>query len=69
MKRVVYVTGCLGLIGSHVTRACLDRGWFVRGVDSVTYAATANIEEFFAYENFTFEESDINNIERLYNCD
>ena len=69
MKRVVYVTGCLGLIGSHVTRACLNKGWYVRGVDSVTYAATANIDEFFAYENFTFEESDINNIERLYNCD
>lgn len=69
MKRVVYVTGCLGLIGSHVTRACLDKGWFVRGVDSITYAATANIDEFFAYENFTFEESDINDIERLYNCD
>lgn len=69
MKRVVYVTGCLGLIGSHVTRACLDKGWHVRGVDSVTYAATANIDEFFAYENFMFEESDINDIERLYNCD
>jgi dTDP-glucose 4,6-dehydratase len=69
MKRVVYVTGCLGLIGSHVTRACLNRGWFVRGVDSVTYAATADLEEFLDYENFTFEESDINDIERLYNCD
>jgi len=69
MIRVVYVTGCLGLIGSHVTRACLNKGWHVRGVDSVTYAATANIEEFLAYDNFTFEESDINDIERLYNCD
>lgn len=69
MKRVVYVTGCLGLIGSHVTRACLKKGWFVRGVDMITYAATADLNEFLEYENFTFEESDINDIERLYNCD
>ena len=39
MKKVVYVTGCLGFIGIHVTRACLDRGWYVLGVDKMTYAS------------------------------
>jgi nucleoside-diphosphate-sugar epimerase len=32
-KKIVYVTGCLGFIGYHVTKACLDQGWYVRGVD------------------------------------
>lgn len=68
--KVVYVTGCLGLIGSYVTRACLKRGWYVRGVDKITYAANTHLlEEFNNYDNFTFEQTDINDIERLYNCD
>ena len=37
--KVVYVTGCLGLIGSYVTKTCLDLGWYVKGVDKITYAA------------------------------
>jgi dTDP-glucose 4,6-dehydratase len=70
MKRVVYITGCLGLIGSHLTRACLARGWYVRGVDSETYAANTHLlEEFFNHDNFTYECCDINDIERLYECD
>ena len=31
--KLVYVTGCLGFIGSYVTRKCLERGWKVYGVD------------------------------------
>ena len=70
MKRVVYVTGCLGLIGSHVTRACLEKGWFVRGIDKITYASNEELlTEFFDYSNFAYEETDINDIERLYECD
>lgn len=70
MKKIVYVTGCLGFIGSYVTRKCLERGWHVRGVDKVTYAANYDLlDEFFEYENFTFENKDINDIEFLYECD
>ena len=25
-KKIVYVTGCCGFIGSYVTQACLDKG-------------------------------------------
>ena len=47
MTKVVYVTGCLGFIGSYVTRDCLKRGWYVRGVDKCTYEAnTKYIDEF-----------------------
>jgi nucleoside-diphosphate-sugar epimerase len=61
MKKVVYVTGCLGFIGSYVTRACLKEGWFVRGIDKQTYAAQVDlIKEFSAYSNFVYEKKDIN---------
>jgi len=69
MKRVVYVTGCLGFIGGHVTKACLEKGWYVRGIDKGTYAANTNFDELLAYKNFTFDEQDINDIDRLYECD
>ena len=68
--KVVYVTGCLGFIGSYVTRRCLQRGWYVRGIDKVTYASDEDLLlEFYAYDNFEFEEKDINDIEFLYDCD
>ena len=70
MKKVVYVTGCLGFIGSHVTRACLNRGWYVQGVDKCTYAANYdNLEEFLSYENFSWLREDINDLKFLYECD
>lgn len=68
--KIVYVTGCLGLIGSYVTRELLDRGYYVRGIDKCTYAANTNlIKEFISYPNFSFEKKDINELEFLYDCD
>lgn len=72
MTKVVYITGCFGLIGSHITRACLEKGWYVKGVDALTYAANLDLlEEFFEKypDNFTFEKQDINDIDFLYECD
>jgi len=68
--KVVYVTGCLGFIGSYVTRKCLEKGWMVRGVDKVTYAANEGLlEEFNSYSNFVFERKDIKDVDFLYDCD
>lgn len=69
--KVVYVTGCFGLIGSHITRACLEKGWYVKGVDSVTYAANENLlyEEFIEHDHFSYVRDDINNLKFLYECD
>ena len=68
--KIVYVTGCLGFIGSYVTRLCLDKGLYVRGVDKVTYASNGKLlTEFYKYDNFVFENKDINDIEWLYDCD
>ena len=68
--KVVYVTGCLGFIGSYVTRKCLEKGWYVRGIDKITYAANIDLlDEFFSYQNFIFEEKDINELDFIYDCD
>lgn len=70
MKKIVYITGCLGFIGSYVTRACLQRGWYVKGVDKMTYASNKKLlEEFNSYENFSFVHCDINDLKFLYECD
>lgn len=69
-KKIVYVTGCLGFIGSYVTRTCLERGWYVKGIDKITYAANGDLlNEFNSYENFSFTNCDINDLEFLYDCD
>jgi len=70
MKKIVYITGCLGFIGSYVTRTCLQKGWYVKGVDKLTYAANNDLlEEFLEYDNFSFIKSDINDLKFLYDCD
>ena len=68
--KVVYVTGCLGFIGYHVTKACLEKGWYVRGIDKCTYAANENLlPELLNYKKFVFEKKDINDLDILYECD
>jgi dTDP-glucose 4,6-dehydratase len=70
MTKVVYITGCLGFIGSYVTRTCLNKGWYVKGVDKGTYASNkALLNEFKKYDNFSFVDCDINDLKFLYDCD
>lgn len=68
--KVVYITGCLGFIGSYITKTCLKKGWYVKGVDKITYAANKDLlEEFKSYPNFSFVHCDINDLKFLYDCD
>ena len=69
--KVVYVTGCLGFIGYHVTKQCLQAGYYVIGVDKKTYAANVHfLPELLEYQQqFKFIESDINDLDMLYDCD
>jgi dTDP-glucose 4,6-dehydratase len=70
MKKIVYVTGCLGFIGYHVTKKCLGKGWYVIGVDKCTYAANQHfLPELERFHNFKFVKSDINDLDRLNDCD
>ncbi len=72
MKKVVYVTGCMGFIGSYVARACLERGWYVYGIDKGTYASNEDVifefQELFP-KQWAFERVDINDLEFFYECD
>lgn len=72
MKKAVYITGCLGFIGSHVTSACLEKGWFVRGIDSETYASDRrwinHFKERFG-DQFCYTRANICDIDYLYDCD
>ena len=68
--KLVVITGCLGLIGNHVTRECLRKGWRVYGIDKMTYAANHwALEEFQENENFTFVKKDICELTSLPDCD
>ena len=68
--KVVYVTGCLGFIGSYITKTCLKKGGYVKGVDKITYAANKHLlNEFKQYDNFSFVNCDINDLKFLYDCD
>jgi dTDP-glucose 4,6-dehydratase len=70
MIKTVYITGCLGFIGIHVTRACLARGWHVIGVDKITYASNQwALEEFLNNARFLWINQDINDLDRLHDCD
>lgn len=68
--KLVVITGCLGLIGSHVTSKCLQSGWKVYGIDKCTYAANMNlIQKFEKNKNFTFLRKDIADLTHLPHCD
>lgn len=67
---LVMITGCLGFIGSYVTRQCLNKGWKVYGVDKCTYAANVSLlPEFQENENFTFIKEDIKDLASIPDCD
>ncbi len=68
--KIVYVTGCLGFIGRHVTQSLLEKDWYVYGIDNCTYASDINsLEQFKSYKNFKFEQKNICQIDRLVDCD
>lgn len=68
--KVVYVTGCLGFIGYHVTKKCLELGWYVIGVDKETYAANLQLlPELKTYSQFKYIKSDIRDITYILDCD
>jgi nucleoside-diphosphate-sugar epimerase len=60
----VIITGAAGFIGSHLTEACLDRGWDVVAIDSLTtyYSPTTkirNASNFRDHPRCEFLEQDI----------
>jgi dTDP-glucose 4,6-dehydratase len=46
------------------------KGWYVKGVDKMTYAANKDLlAEFKTFPNFSFVHCDINDLKFLYDCD
>jgi len=69
-KKILYITGCCGFMGSYFTRLCLQQGWYVRGIDKMTYASNPEfLKEFSSYSTFSFDKIDINDLTRLVDCD
>ena len=69
-KYTVYISGCFGFIGSYITTACLAKGWYVMGVDKMTYAYREDAyDSFMEHPRFSFINSDINDLEFLHECD
>ncbi len=70
MCKTIYITGCLGFIGYHITQKCIQQGWSVVGIDKLTYAANIDVlEKLNAHKNFSFIHSDITELKTLSNCD
>ena len=70
MTKAVYVTGCLGFIGYHVTKKCLENDWYVYGIDKQTYACNIQfLDDLCSYPKFKYLCIDINDIERIHDCD
>jgi dTDP-glucose 4,6-dehydratase len=55
----VVVTGGAGFLGSHLSRALLDRGDEVVAIDNLVTGSVANVEELFGRRGFTFVEHDV----------
>jgi dTDP-glucose 4,6-dehydratase len=57
-------------MGIHVTQACLDAGYYVIGVDKMTYASNHwALLKFMENQNFKWLQKDINDLDRLVDCD
>ena len=70
MQKVITITGCAGFIGYYVAKACLDKGWYVRGIDIETYASNlSSIQKLMQYPRFVYEKTNINNLTLIYDCD
>ena len=63
-RRRVLITGAAGFVGSHLTEACLDQGWSVVAVDSLTtsYSPAAKVRNthgFVDHPRCDYVEADI----------
>ena len=72
MTKVCMITGCAGFIGSHLTKKCLNMGWYVYGIDKLSYCSYPNLMKEFEKEfpqQFKFEHIDINDITHIPDLD
>lgn len=58
----ILVTGAAGLIGSHVTDLLLSKGYYVDGIDNLSYGTLDNLKKAFRSNNFKFIQDNVENI-------
>lgn len=72
MIKIAVVTGCASFLGVTFTKKLLEEGWYVYGIDKLTYVAnTSEIDSLIKlFQNrFNFIKKDICDIKRLPACD
>jgi len=71
MIKIAVVTGCASFLGTAFTTKLLENGWYVYGIDKLTYVANDNIVKEFEnrYSKFKLIIEDICNIKWLPECD
>ena len=68
--KIVVITGCLGFIGSQITRDCLKLGYKVCGSDKVTHVSNESVlGDFLSNKNFIFKKIDICDLDHIPDCD
>lgn len=70
MNKIITVTGCLGFLGTNLTKKLLSLNYRVIGIDSITYVSNKQeLIKFLENPNFKFIHSDINDLKFLYDTD
>ena len=71
MIKIAVVTGCASFLGTTFTAKLLEEGWYVYGIDKLTYVANDNIVEELQnnYSKFRLIVEDICEIKWLPECD
>lgn len=64
MKKIL-ITGVAGMIGSHLLDELLAKGYYVIGIDNLSYGKEVNIEHNLSHPNFRFYKVDITDLETL----
>lgn len=64
MKKKVLITGAAGFIGSHTVDKFLEKGYEVRGLDSLRSGRLSNLKHLNNNKNFKFEKIDLLNIKK-----
>ena len=62
----VLVTGCAGLIGSHLVDNLLDEGHLVTGIDDLSYGTLNNLTNATPNQNFKFINDDVRKINQIF---
>ena len=74
MKTKIFITGTSGFIGFHTAKKFLDKGFSVRGFDSMNNyydvrLKKARLNILKRYKKFTFTKSNLENKNSLYSKD